>query len=132
MDKKHKLIILGDSAFAEIAYEYFSYDSEYEVVAFAVEKTYSKRESLFGIPIIAVEDMSTTHSPDQHFFFAANVYTQRNKLRTRFYTETKAKGYKPASYISPALLSGATAKLANTALFWKIISSSPLSKSVMM
>ena len=33
MEKKHKLIIVGDSAFAEIAYEYFTHDSEYEVVA---------------------------------------------------------------------------------------------------
>jgi hypothetical protein len=31
-----KLVVLGDGAFAEIAYEYFTHDSEYEVVAFAV------------------------------------------------------------------------------------------------
>ncbi|NRW38220.1 hypothetical protein [Clostridium beijerinckii] len=38
MDKNKKLIIIGDSAFAQIAYEYFTYDSDYEVVAFSVEK----------------------------------------------------------------------------------------------
>ena len=27
-----KLVIIGDSAFAEVAYEYFTHDSEYEVV----------------------------------------------------------------------------------------------------
>ena len=42
MDKKHKLLIIGDSAFAEIAYEYFTYDSEYQVVAFSVEEAYLK------------------------------------------------------------------------------------------
>ena len=31
MEKKHKLIIVGDSAFAEIAYEYFTHDSEFEL-----------------------------------------------------------------------------------------------------
>ena len=38
MEKKHKLVIVGDSAFAEVAYEYFSWDSDYEVVGFSVEK----------------------------------------------------------------------------------------------
>ena len=36
MTKKHKLILIGDSAFAEVAHEYFTWDSDYEVVAFAV------------------------------------------------------------------------------------------------
>lgn len=36
MAKDRKLIIVGDSAFAEIAYEYFTHDSPFEVVAFAV------------------------------------------------------------------------------------------------
>ncbi len=30
------LVIVGDSAFAEVAYEYFTHDSPYTVVAFAV------------------------------------------------------------------------------------------------
>ena len=37
-DKNKKLIIVGDGEFGEIAYEYFTYDSEYEVEAFAVER----------------------------------------------------------------------------------------------
>ena len=48
MDKQRKLVILGDSLFGEIAYEYFTYDSEYEVVAFCVEQAYLKQNSLFG------------------------------------------------------------------------------------
>jgi len=100
MEKQHKLIIVGDSAFAEVAYEYFTYDSTYEVVAFSVESTYVKRSSLFGLPIVPFEDLENQYNPDEHNFFAANVYTQRNKLRTRLYTQAKAKGFKPASYIS--------------------------------
>ena len=38
MERSKKIIIVGTSAFAEIAYEYFQYDSEYEVVAFSVEQ----------------------------------------------------------------------------------------------
>ena len=33
-----KLIVVGDSAFAEIAREYFEFDSDYDVVGFSVER----------------------------------------------------------------------------------------------
>jgi sugar O-acyltransferase (sialic acid O-acetyltransferase NeuD family) len=100
MDKKYKLIIVGDTAFAEIAYEYFTYDSEYEVVAFSVEQAYLKRETLFGLPVVPFETLETHYAPGDHRFFVAATYTQANKLRTRLYQQAKEKGYVPASYIS--------------------------------
>jgi sugar O-acyltransferase (sialic acid O-acetyltransferase NeuD family) len=95
-----KLIIAGDSAFAEVAYEYFTVDSEYEVQAFAVEREYLKRDSLFGKPVVALEDVESHYAPNEHSFFAATVYTQSNRLRARLYETMKAKGFAPASYIS--------------------------------
>jgi sugar O-acyltransferase (sialic acid O-acetyltransferase NeuD family) len=100
MDKKHRLVLIGDSLFAEIAFEYFTHDSEYEVVAFSVEKEFIKRDSLFGLPVIPFEILEERYSPAQHNFYAANVYTQGNLLRARLYREAKAKGFAPASYIS--------------------------------
>lgn len=101
MEKPRKLVLIGDSAFAEIAYEYFQHDSEYEVVAFCVEREFLKRDSLFGLPVVAFEKLEKLYSPREHSFFAANVYTQGNQLRTRLYQAAKSKGYQPASYISP-------------------------------
>ena len=95
-----KLIIVGDSAFAEIAYEYFTHDSDYEVVAFAVEREFLKRESLFGLPVVAWEELESRYAPESHSFYAALVYTQMNRLRARLYEATKARGYAPASYVS--------------------------------
>lgn len=100
MEKKHKLIIVGDSAFAEIAYEYFTHDSEYEVVAFSVEREYLKRETLFGVPVVPFETLVENYAPAEHHFYAAMVYTQGNKLRERLYNQAKEKGYRAASYIS--------------------------------
>ena len=99
MDTK-KLIIVGDSAFAEIAYEYFTYDSDYEVVAFSVEVSFLTRDTLFGLPIVAFEDIENIFPPDDHHFFVATVYTQLNRLRTRLLHAAKTKGFTPASYIS--------------------------------
>ena len=99
--KDRKLVIVGDSAFAEIAYEYFTHDSRYEVACFAVERAHMKRDSLCGLPVVAFEDVERDYAPAAHHFFAANVYTQLNRLRTRLYKAAKEKGYSPASFVSP-------------------------------
>jgi len=101
MGKTAKLILLGDSAFAEIAYEYFTHDSEYEVAAFAVEREYLRRTELFGVPVVPFEELPERFDPAGHSFYAALVYTQGNALRRRLYETAKEKGYKPASYVSP-------------------------------
>jgi sugar O-acyltransferase (sialic acid O-acetyltransferase NeuD family) len=100
MEKNRKLVIVGDSAFAEIAYEYFTYDSTYEVVGFSVERAYLKRESLFGLPLVPFEELEEIFRPQEHHVFAALVYTQLNRLRTRLAGEAKRKGFALASYVS--------------------------------
>jgi sugar O-acyltransferase (sialic acid O-acetyltransferase NeuD family) len=101
MHKDRKLILVGDSAFAEVAYEYFTHDSPYEVVAFSVEQAFLQRERLFGLPVVPFEKVQELYAPAEHHFYAALVYTQLNRLRARLYREARAKGYAPASYVSP-------------------------------
>ena len=100
MEKTKKLVIIGDSVFAEIAYEYFTFDSCYEVVAFSVEANFLKRNELFGLPIIPFENIENLYNKDEIEFHAALTYGQLNRVRTRLYLEAKAKGFRPASYIS--------------------------------
>lgn len=100
MEKTKKLVIIGDSAFAEVAYECFTRDSDYEVVGFAVESAFLKKDSLFGLPVVAFEQLETHFPPNEVEFYAALVYTQLNRLRTRLYEAAKGRGYRPASYVS--------------------------------
>jgi sugar O-acyltransferase (sialic acid O-acetyltransferase NeuD family) len=100
MIKTKKVVILGDSAFAEVAYECFTHDSEYEVVGFSVNSAFLERNELFGLPVVPLEEIERFFDPDQVEFYAALVYSQLNRLRTRLYEEAKTKGYRPASYIS--------------------------------
>lgn len=95
-----KIIIIGDSAFAEVAAEYFDHDSDHQVVGFAVEQAYLKRESLLDRPVVAVETMASVFPPDEHDVFVAITYTQLNRLRTRLLAVAKSMGYCPASYVS--------------------------------
>jgi sugar O-acyltransferase (sialic acid O-acetyltransferase NeuD family) len=98
--KTKKLVIVGDSAFAEIAHEYFDVDSEYEVVGFSVERSYLKRELFRNLPVVAFEDLESHFDPATHSIYVATVYTQLNRLRTRLSVAAKSRGYKLASYIS--------------------------------
>lgn len=102
INKKKKLFIIGDSAFAEVAYQCFTYDSEYVVVGFAVEAAFRSKDVLFGLPVINLEDAADHFNTSEVEFYAALVYTNLNRLRTRLYLAAKAMGYKPASYISSA------------------------------
>jgi sugar O-acyltransferase (sialic acid O-acetyltransferase NeuD family) len=95
-----KLVIVGDSLFAEIAHEYFTHDSPYEVVAFAVEAQYRERDELAGLPVVDFESIVERYPPDSHSVYAALVYTQVNRLRTRLADAAKELGYPLASYVS--------------------------------
>jgi len=100
MLKTKKVVILGDSAFAEVAYECFTHDSEYTVVGFSVESAFLEKNELFGLPVVALEEIEQFFDPVDVEFYAALVYSQLNRLRTRLYEAMKSKGYRPASYIS--------------------------------
>ncbi len=100
MVKGKKILIFGDSAFAEIAYEYFTYDSPYEVVAFTVSSAFLTKNELFGIPIVPFENIEKHYSPSEYEMHIALVYNNLNRNRKKFYEESKAKGYKLANYVS--------------------------------
>lgn len=95
-----KLIIVGAGESAEIAYEYFTYDSPYEIKAFAVEKEYLKEYKLYDLPVVPFEEVHLLYPVDEYKAFVAIAQTKLNRLRTRLYYETKNKGYQFVSYIS--------------------------------
>jgi sugar O-acyltransferase (sialic acid O-acetyltransferase NeuD family) len=96
------LVIVGDSLFAQVAYEYFTHDSPHDVIAFAVEEEYLKRDELFGLPVVPFESLADRFDPATHSVYVAMVYTQLNRLRTRMAHAAKERGYRLASYVSSA------------------------------
>lgn len=100
MEKTKKLVIVGAGEQGEIAYEYFTDDSEYEVVAFAVESVYRNTDTLRGLPVIDFEDISSLYPPKEYYAFVAITYVKLNRARRRLYRQCKALGYTCASYVS--------------------------------
>lgn len=100
MNKTKKLVIIGAGETANLAYEYFTFDSGYEVCAFAVNREYIKEKTFRNLPVYEFETIEKFFSPDEYSAFTAMAGGKMNRSRTEMYKAAKAKGYKCASYIS--------------------------------
>lgn len=100
MKKIKSLVIVGAGEFGEIAYEYFTDDSPYEVVAFAVESQYRNNDICRGLPVVDFENMEKRYPPSDYEVFVAVTYVKLNRARRRLYRICKEKGYTCASYVS--------------------------------
>lgn len=97
---KKGLVIVGAGEFAEIAFQYFSHDSDYEVVAFSVDAEFIRSPELEGLPVVPYGELVDRYRPVDYDIFVAIPSTQLNRLRTRFYNDAKQKGYRFATYVS--------------------------------
>ncbi len=97
---KERLVIVGNGETAKLAYDYFTEDSPFKVVAFSAETAYVKQESLFGLPVVPLESIEQFYNPKTHSAFVAVSFTNLNRLRKKLVTITKAKGYTLVKYIS--------------------------------
>jgi sugar O-acyltransferase (sialic acid O-acetyltransferase NeuD family) len=94
------LVLVGAGEFAQIACEYFEHDSDYDVVAFSVERDYLVQPTLAGRPVVAFETLEADYPPADVDVFVAVPSSQLNRLRTRLYREAKRRGYRLATYVS--------------------------------
>ncbi|MCW4003200.1 MAG: acetyltransferase [Candidatus Bathyarchaeota archaeon] len=109
--EKQKVVIIGEGETAELAYDYFKSDPCYEIVAFSAEKVHMKRQVLFSLPVVPLEQIEEYYDPKSHKAFVAISYTQLNRLRLRLCNITKQKGYSLCTYISPRAFIGAGAQI---------------------
>ncbi len=100
MEKIKKLVIVGSGETGLIAYEYFKYDSPYEVVAFSVNEQYITETSINDLPVVPFETLEEKYNPNEYEVYVAISSGKLNRNRTKVYNEAKDKGYKCASYIS--------------------------------
>lgn len=100
MVKDKKLVIVGIGETADIAYEYFTHDSSYEVIAFTVNQEFIENEFHNGLPIFALENLTERYSPKEIDTYVAISYIKLNRVRTNLFNLVKEMGYQCASYIS--------------------------------
>ena len=98
--KTDRLVIVGLGETARMAYEYFTHDSPFEVVAFSVEQAFITQERFLDLPIVGFEDVERHYDPAEVRMFVAISSSQLNRLRARLYGAAKAKGFRLVSYVS--------------------------------
>lgn len=94
------LVLIGAGEMARIACEYFEHDSDYEVVAFSVERAHLAEPEIEGRAVLPYEELASAYPPAEVELFVAIPATGLNRLRTRFYEDGKRRGYRFASYVS--------------------------------
>jgi sugar O-acyltransferase (sialic acid O-acetyltransferase NeuD family) len=94
------LVMFGGGDIAQLADFYFENDSDYEVVAFTVDRDYVDSDQAFGRPLIPFDEIEQKFPPADHDMFIALSYARLNAVRKQKYEEAQAKGYALASYLS--------------------------------
>lgn len=95
-----RVVIVGTGETAAFAFEYFSYDSPHEVVAFSAESHSLPGGEFCGRPTVALEDLAKAYPPAGHRTFVAVSLTHLNRLRRRLYDAVKQAGFDCVSCVS--------------------------------
>ena len=113
------IIIFGNGEFAQIAHQYFTYDSGIKVRAFVVNKDYIKDSHIDGVPVIPYEKIDSFFRPQDVDAFVAIPSTELNSVRKRFFYELQEKGYTLTSYISSKAFVWRNAKIGSNCFIFE-------------
>lgn len=97
---KKPLVIFGAGDIAQLALYYFRNDSDYEVVAFTVDRAFFDAPTFCDLPVVPFEEVAQHYDPSTHAMFIALSYAKLNALRKDKYLGAKEMGYPMASYVS--------------------------------
>jgi len=95
-----KLVIFGQGLYAEIVHQYFTDDSDYEVVAFTLDDDFITEDTYLGLPLVPFSQVQNLYPPTKYDMHVGLSYTNLNHLRKERYSQAKEKGYTLPTYIS--------------------------------
>src|SRR5215216_3253483 len=95
-----KLVLFGTGDAARVAHFNFTRDSDHDVVAFTLDRSYRTDERFCEMPLVDFEDVTTLYPPSEFKMFVAIGYSRMNKLRAEKYEAAKKAGYELVNYVS--------------------------------
>jgi sugar O-acyltransferase (sialic acid O-acetyltransferase NeuD family) len=95
-----RVVIFGNSDWADLAHVYLTFDSQNEVVAFTVDRAYMNEQRHRGLPVVPFEEIVKEFPPEDHRMFIPISFKRMNQLRASKYEQAKAWGYQFISYVS--------------------------------
>ena len=94
------VIVWGTADFSQLAHFYLTHDSPHTVVAFTVDAAYKDSDTLLGLPVVPVEDLTEAFPPALHKAFVPISPARMNAVRAEKYHLMKSLGYQLVTYIS--------------------------------
>jgi len=95
----NKIIIYGAGPFAKLMHYHFTHDSDYEVIAFCLDKDYITTPKFCDLPVVDFESVADDYPPSEYQMFVAIGYrVMRN--RPLLFNKAKQKGYQLVNFIS--------------------------------
>jgi len=98
--KVEKIVIYGDSDFAEQVYYQLESDDRYKVLAFTVDKERFTQNNCLGLPVYPFQDINVHFRNEEIKVFVAIGYSKMNSIRENVSNEVIQKGFKLLTYIS--------------------------------
>lgn len=95
-----KVVIVGTGETGAAMFEYFSHDSEHEIVAFSTERPYITDGLICGCRVVPLDELAATYPPTDYRAFVAVSMINLNRVRRRLYAAVKAMGFQCVSFIS--------------------------------
>mgnify|MGYP001295060266 CR=1 FL=1 len=94
-----KTLIFGTGEIAELAYYYFTNDSQYDVVAFIADDEYVNNSTFKNLPLVKVSEVCNLYPPQDYKAHVALSYNKLNQIREEKYNLMKNLGYDLVSYV---------------------------------
>ncbi|MBW1786272.1 MAG: acetyltransferase [Deltaproteobacteria bacterium] len=113
------VVLFGNGAVATTLCILLTYDSDYDVVGFTVDRPYMTADRLLDLPVMPFDRVVSVYPPDRHAMMVAVGFTQMNRLRAERCRMAKEMGYELVSYVSskattwPGLVIGQNCRLAD-------------------
>jgi sugar O-acyltransferase (sialic acid O-acetyltransferase NeuD family) len=95
------IVLFGTGYVTRFVHFMFEHDSPYQVVALTVDREFLPNHDVFGLPVVAFEDMPDRYPPERFSMFVALGYTLVNRLREEKCQQARAVGYELVSHVSP-------------------------------
>lgn len=95
-----KVVIFGNSHWADLAHFYLTHDSPHHVVAFTVDADHLQEKGHLGLPVVPFEEVEALYPPGEFEMFVPISFKRMGHLRAEKYRQAKDKGYRLISYVS--------------------------------
>jgi len=106
MNSPNKVVIYGDSDFAEQVKNQLDLDDRYKVVAFTVDESKFQKDIYNGLPVIKFQLLKYFYNKNEIKIFPAIGYSKLNSIRELVYKEIINQDFEIFTYISKNAIIG--------------------------